>query len=132
METRLKQADGALARALPVVSGGLSGRLRGSPRLDVAIDPLARERAAAHLAFVAGVRTAADYGGFAVTRTKAIEALDQRMSLYADDLVRVLHEGEASEAAEARARLAFLADGLGLVRDPKAAEVIRRRVAAAA
>ena len=131
VETRLRQADGALAKALPVVGSGFAGRLRGAPRLDVPADPMAQNKAGALAAFAAGVRAGADYGGFAVARAKAIEALDTRLSLYADDLVRAAHECAPPEADEARRRLGFVAECLGLIRDAKAADLIRRRAAAA-
>jgi hypothetical protein len=131
VESRLKQADGMLAKALPVVISRTPGRLRGGPRLDVPMEPLAMARAEALLAFAEGVRPAAEYGGFATVRAAVIEKLDQRLAVYTDDLVAAAHGGEPAEAAEARARLPFLADCLGRVRDAKAAAVVRRRAAAA-
>ena len=131
VEARLRQADGALVKALPIVGSSFAGRLRGAPRLDTPADPLAQQKAGALAAFVAGVRAGADYGGFAGARTKAVEALDVRLSAYADDLVRAAHECAPAEAEEARRRLGFVAECLGLIRDAKAADLIRRRAAAA-
>lgn len=131
VETRIKQADGALARALPVAGSGLGPVRRGAPRLDTPVDEMLTAKAAALVAFVAEVRSGADYGGFAGVRAKAVEALDQRLSNYADDLVQAAHEGEGAAADEARSRLGFVAECLGRLRDSKAAEVVRRRAAAA-
>ena len=129
VEGRLRQADAALARALPTQGGGLGAR---RPKLDAPFDAEAGRRALALIALATGVRHAADYGGFAVARGKAVEALDRRLAAYADDLVEVLHEAPDEGAVqEARARTTFVAEALGRLRDARAADVMRRRAAAA-
>lgn len=128
VEMRLRQADPALARALPAPP-----RIgRKEPAGEAALDAQAARKARALLGFAASVRNGADGGGFAVARAKAAEAMDLRLSTAADDLVRRLHEAADARAVDAlREALAFVAEALGALRDTRAAEVVRRRAAAA-
>lgn len=131
-EQRLKDAHGWVDRALPVGRPRLGGRVRGAPRLDAPFDPSAAERAVGLLAFVSAARRSAGAGGFGAARAKAVGELDARLDQYVEDLLEVLHAGADPEAsAGLRLRLDAAAECLGLLRDAKAAAVVRRRVAAA-
>ena len=131
VESRLKQVDGVVAAALPILPArpGLK-QVRGAPCLQAPLDMAAVGRAEAAVCFVESLRRAAATGGFGGLRAKVIEALDARLDTYAEDLLDRLHtEGAASE--DLLSRLHVAADLLGMVRDPSAAQIVRRRMAAA-
>ncbi len=131
-EQRLKDAHIWVDRALPVGRPKLGGRVRGAPRLESPFDAQAVQRALGLLAFVSAARRSAGAGGFGAARAKAVEELDARLDQYAEDLLELLHASPAPQAAaDLRARLDAAADGLGLLREPKAAALVRRRAAAA-
>ena len=131
-ETRLKEADGLVGAAMPVQPVRAAGKLlRGPPDLRQPLDPDAVKRAEATLAYVDETRRAAAKGGFGGLRTKVVEALDARVATYGDDLFELMRGSDPAIAAEARARLPLAADFLGMVREPAAAQMLRRRLAAA-
>lgn len=129
VEARLREVEPAVAAALPL-QPSRSKAMRGRPRLTEAPDRSAVTRAHALLGFLYESRHSASYGGFGVVRSKVVEAVDPRIDQYADDLLEQLHEDPA-EGERVRERLEIAADFLGLVRDPRAAEIVRRRAAAA-
>ncbi len=132
-EARLKEADAALASALPLQSprGGALKHARSPPRLGAPIDALAVARAEALLTYVDETRRAAQKAGFGSLRAKVVEALDTRISAYVEDLLDQRHHLADEALDEANARLEIAADLLGLVREPGAAQIVRRRMAAA-
>ena len=129
VEARLKESEGAVNTALPLQPGRKKGR--GSPRLTADPDPTVVLKAQALLAFLCECRNSASYGGFGSVRTKVIEVLDPRIDGYAEDLLDHLHHGDDIPSDRIRAYLGIAAEFLGLVRDPKAAEIVRRRAAVA-
>jgi hypothetical protein len=60
-----------------------------------------------------------------------VEALDPRLDQYAEDLLEELHTGKTAPEERVRVFLEIAAEFLGLVRDPKAADFVRRRAAVA-
>lgn len=131
-EARLKEADRRVAAALPVQASRPGLRtVRGAPCFDTPMNPAAVGGAQAALAFVEGVRRAAARGGFGGLRARVLEALDSRIDTYAEDLLEELHTGRTQDADVVRERLRIAADFLGMVRDPEAAQIIRRRMVAA-
>jgi len=132
VEARLREVEPAVAAALPL-QPARSKAMRAQPDLAADPGPAAAAKAQALMAFLYESRHAAGYGGFASVRSKVIEALDPRIEQYAEDLLDRLHaEGDGALEDRIRARLALAAEFLGLVRDPRAAELLRRRAAAAA
>lgn len=131
VETRLREAQAAVARALPTIQVREGGRTRACAQLDEPFDVDAARCAQGLLAFLDGVRTCANFGGFAVVRGKVIETLDAWLDYYAEELIAVIQSGDASAEA-ARERLDFAAECLGQVRDPATALLLRRRAAVAA
>ena len=130
-EARLREVEAAVNAALPVQPTRFAARsVRGMPNLGREVEPRVVFRAQALLAFLYETRTFASYGGFGSVRTKIVEALDPRIDQYAEDLLEMLHSGEG-EAERIREALEITADFLGLVRDPKAADIVRRRTAVA-
>jgi hypothetical protein len=130
-EARLKEADSAVGAALPVNTSRLVIRtIRGEPDLSEPPAPDALCKAEALVTFVCETRTSAGNAGFATNRAKVVDALDARIAHYADDIIDNLHSGEG-DLERARAFLDAAAELLGLVRDPRAADILRRRAAIA-
>jgi hypothetical protein len=131
METRLQEVEAAMAAALPVKTLRVNGKkLRGPPDLTKLPDPIAIHKLLSLAALLSGCRAASQVHGFGALRTKVIEAQDQALDNYVQDVLDLLHRGEAP-VETARAYLDAAAEAFGLIRDPKAAELVRRRTIAA-
>ncbi len=132
MESRLREAEPAVAAALPTqASRGLGKIVKSAPRLTADPEPLLVNRAEALLTLIEEGRSAAAAGGFGALRAKTIEALEQRLDQYVDDLLGMLHGGENPEPERLRAYLEIAAGFLALVKGPQAGQIVRRRAAAA-
>jgi hypothetical protein len=136
VEAQLRSLEDQVAKALPlqpVRTGPRSSR--GMPRLSADPEPLVVAKAMTLLHFASDVRASASAGGFASTRAKALENICARIDSYVEDLLDHLRSGgeDATEEENDRARayLEILADFSGLARDDKAAQIVRRRAAAA-
>ncbi len=132
IEATLHTVDRTVAGALPVQTVRMGPRTaKGVPRLSHDPDPEQVERAATLLTFVSEIRTSAPAGGFAATRAKVLEGLDIRLDTYVEDLLAEIHADDGADLARARAFLEIAAELCGLSRDEKAAQIVRRRAAAA-
>jgi hypothetical protein len=127
-ESRLREAEAAVNVLLPVRAARRG--VRGEPNLADPVNAAAFGKAQALLAFVYETRGSANYAGFASARAKLIEAIDPRVDTYADDLLELLHAGEG-DLERVRAFIEVAAELLGLLREPRATEILRRRAAAA-
>lgn len=128
-EAIISKADAAVADVLPLKRRG-GGKLRGAPIFGEPIGPDAMARAEAMLAFIERSRAAAATGGYASTRAKMIEKLDDRLDHYVEDVLDYLRGDGPDKAASARQHLDAAARLIGLLRDEKAAQIVRRRAAA--
>jgi hypothetical protein len=131
VEARFREAEKYFAKALPSDPGGRR-RNRGMARLDARPNEAAVRSCGTLLTFVAETAFSANYGGFSAARTKLLDTLGGELDLYVEELLQVLRAGGDEHEANARAFLEIAADFSGLVRDEKAAELVRRRIAAAA
>jgi hypothetical protein len=133
VEARLKDLTKVVDLALPALQVRQGRNLvKGQPKLERGPDPEATERARGLLALLAESRTASGFGGFGSIRNKMIESLDVLLHQYVEDLLDVVHTStDAAEIDCARQFLEVAAEFLGFVREPKAAEIVRRRTAAA-
>lgn len=130
-EARLREIEPAVIAALPTQPMRFAARsVRGAPRLTAELDTAAVGKAQGLLGFLYETRTCASYGGFGALRTKVVESLDPRVDQYAEDLLEQLHAGDG-DVERLRAYLEVAAEFLGLIREPKAAEIVRRRTAVA-
>ncbi|HUO12696.1 MAG TPA: hypothetical protein VMU37_08070 [Caulobacteraceae bacterium] len=133
IESQLKSCERAVTLALPTRSVRVGQRrIRAVPELTADPDPALVEAAATRLAFLSEVRGSASDGGFASTRAKVQEAVDERLDAYVEELLEEIRADEGVDQARARAYLGIAADFCGLIRDEKAAQIVRRRAAAAA
>jgi hypothetical protein len=131
METRLQEIEAAMAAALPVKTLRVHGKkLRGPPNLTKLPDPPATDKLLGLAALLSGCSTAAQVNGFSALRAKLIETQDQALQTYVQDVLDLTHGGQAPVDI-ARAYLDVAAEVVGLIRDPKAAELVRRRAVAA-
>jgi len=132
IEGHLKAADKALGEALPLQTLRMGPRAaRGIPRLTHDPDPALVEKAATLLVFTSEVRNSAAAGGFASTRAKALELMETRLDKYVEDILEEIRSEHDEFHDRARAFLDIAAEFCGLVRDEKAAQIVRRRAAAA-
>jgi hypothetical protein len=132
VETRLSKLDRLVGAALPVEKPRTHpARGRGSPSLAADPDNVAITRAAGGLAFADAVRSAAANGGFGAARASALEAVNDRLNGYTDDLLNHLRDENAEQPQRARAFLEAAARLVALAQDETAAQILRRRIAAA-
>ena len=132
IESLLKTADGAVAAALPMQTVRVGPRVRKGPRLSHPPDQVAVEQAASLLAFIEQIHNSAANGGFASSRAKTIELLEQRLDKYVEEVLEeIRHDDTDVDPDLARAFLEVAAEFCGLCRDEKAAQIVRRRAAAA-
>jgi len=129
-EALLKRMEDVVNAALPVKPSKYGKGLRGAPTFERAPDPVAVARAEAMLTFLEKSRGPAQTGGFASLRAKVIERLDDRMDHYVNDVLDNLRGEEPDEPQRASEFLEIAAGLIGLYRDEKAAQIVRRRAAA--
>ena len=132
VEMRLKEIEEAVAFALPVEKKRYSGRLVSiTPKLDDAPDEGAIGWAIGLLTFAEAVRSFATEGGFGGTHAKMVDTVGRRIDQYVDDVLEQMRLGDLTDDDRAREYLDVAAAMLTLIRDKKAAGLIRRRAAAA-
>ncbi len=134
VEGKLKGVEAQVAAALPVQSGGFKSKgARGHPRLNQDPEERQVERARAFLTFMHDSRLASDKLGYGSLWNKVAENLQARLDTYVEDLLDKLRGGDSAENIDrVRAYLDVAAEFLGLVFDDRAAQIVRRRMAAAA
>ena len=133
VEGRLKAVESEVAAALPLQSSGnrRSG-LHGQPRLTADPDPRQVQRAMAFLAFMVDVRSAGERLGFGALWGRTTEQVQARLDTYVEDLLEKLRAGEGDNLDRVRAYLDVAAEVMGALSDDRAAQIVRRRMAAAA
>lgn len=132
VEAHLRAVDDAMGHALPLQTVRLGPRkLKGVPRLSADPDPRMTDRAVALLTFLQNTRVSSAAGGFASARSKALEIAEARLDEYVEDTLHDLRGGEPREPARAKAFLEVAAVLSAVLRDDKAAQLVRRRSAAA-
>jgi hypothetical protein len=130
VEALLNKADDAVDRAMPLKPVKFGSKTRGAPNYRNAPDPRAVIKAEGLLSFLHMVRGSASAGGYASLRAKTIEKLDERLDRYVEDVLDHLRAPDAEQADIARQYLDIAATLVGLYRDEKAAQIVRRRAAA--
>ncbi|WGM40176.1 hypothetical protein AMEJIAPC_03117 [Caulobacter sp. NIBR1757] len=132
VEGRLKEIEAAVGQALPVQAIRYSARLiKAAPKLSADPDSRAVGHAMSLLAFAEEVRSSADNGGFGSTRARILEAVEKHIDPYVEDALEHLRSEEVEHPDRVRAFLVIAADILTLAKDDKAAQIVRRRLAAA-
>ncbi|WP_411288248.1 hypothetical protein [Phenylobacterium sp.] len=131
VEARLRDADKYATQALPTQAAKLARIRRTVPRLTVPPDEKTVSRALMLLTFAQEIRSSANYGGFAAVRGKMLEKLGDLLDHYVEEVLDYLKTGDVEDEAIAQAFLGVAAQFALLVRGEKAADLVRRRAAAA-
>jgi hypothetical protein len=131
VEAKLRESEKWVSAALPTGPAKLKRIRRSIPTLSLAPDDRAIRRAMTLLTFVREVRSSASYGGFAAARGKTLEKLGEVLDHYVEEVLDLVKTGDADNEDHARTYLDIAADFNRLVRDDKAAELVRRRAASA-
>jgi hypothetical protein len=131
VEGRFRDAEKQFDLALPCGSSKIKRLRRSVPKLDGAPDRAAVSRCETLLVFANEVRFSSNYGGFASARSKLLESLGEQLDAYVEEVLEQHRTGETPGEAAARSFLSVAADFNRLVRDDKAADLVRRRVAVA-
>lgn len=128
----LREAGPAVEAALPLQQTRFAARMvKGVPRLTADPDPAKAARAEALLTFLHETRSSAPLAGFGALRSKVLEKLVDRLDRYVEDLLDHLRGENPEHPERARAYLDLAAAFTALVMDDKAAQIVRRRAAAA-
>jgi len=130
VEGHLRTAEKVATDALPAQPVRIGKITRAVPV--VVAEPNAQTvgRAMTLLHFSHEIRTSANYGGFASTRTKVAEKIGEMIDKYVEELLDRIRVADVDDDL-AHLFLGVAADFSALIRDDKAAEIIRRRAAAA-
>lgn len=129
VEGRLRETEKAIAAALPTTQATIRKLRRTVPRLSTPPQSAATDRAMTLLTFVHEIRFTASYGGFAAAHGKMLETQGDLLDHYVEEVLELARGGHADNPEAACAYLLLVADFVSLVRDEKAAELVRRRAA---
>jgi hypothetical protein len=133
VEGRLRDVDGLVSQALPLQNVRIAGRMtRPAPKVSTAPDEAAVERARALVVFLDVSRAGGAAGGYGALRTSVSEKVQERLNVYADEVLHLINTGEAPDNDIAQDYLAIAAEFMTYAKDKDAAQIIRRRAAAAA
>lgn len=128
----LRTADKAVDKALPLTRVQTSGRMsRMAPMLNAEARGQAADAAFALLRLVGATRGAAATFGSEAARKALVDALTDRLSDYADQVLGMINDGEAADEAHALKLISVAARYLELIDARDAARTVRRRAAVA-
>jgi hypothetical protein len=128
----LRTADKAVDKALPLTRVQTSGRMsRMAPMLEAPAGGDAADAALALLRLVGATRGAAAIFGSEAARKTLVDALTERLSGYADEVLTMVNDGEAPDEGHALRLVAIAARYLELIEAKDAARTVRRRAAVA-
>lgn len=131
VERRLRELPKLQNAALPNQKVRVARAMISEPSLTSPPDSGHVQRCRSLLTFAEGIRGSANYGGFASTRTKVMEAVGEALDQYVEDVLSLVRDGEASDREVAALYLQVAAEFAGLVHEPRASEIVRRRAASA-
>jgi hypothetical protein len=131
VEGRIRDAEKHVTMSLPTQPPKMKRLRRSIPRLSIPPDEKLVRRATTLLHFAREIRGSANYGGFASARGKMLEKVGDLLDHYVEEVLDLIKTGDAESEEVARQFLAVMAEYSRLVRDDKAAELVRRRAAAA-
>lgn len=132
VEGRFKETEKLVAQALPTQQARLRRIRRNLPKLEPPPNEMYVKRAKTMLTFLREIRTSANYGGFAASRSRAIEKMSAYIDHYVEEVLDLVKTGDAPDEAVALAFLEVAADLSFLIHGEKAAELVRRRALSAA
>nr|QQZ49623.1 hypothetical protein JKL49_22385 [Phenylobacterium glaciei] len=118
VEGRLRECDKVIGAALPSHAVRVARAMKSLPRFTGPPEEIAVTRAVTLLTFIESVRSSANYGGFASSRTKTVEKIGETIDDYVEEALSLIREGEVADPEIARAFLTVAADCSTLLRDP--------------
>lgn len=132
VEGRFRDALKALPAALPTRMARTERRTGETPVIEPpGPDPAREQRLLGHLTFVSELRSCAARAGVAAARNELLGDLAAAHDDYVDRLIDMLRHHEIDEPLVGARYLDVAAAVAGLIRDPQAADLVRRRAAAA-
>jgi hypothetical protein len=130
VERLFKDGEKLVGQALPTGSARLSKLRKHVPRFEGIVDKRTVGRAITVLAFAQEVRPFAGHGGFSASHAKSMEKLAESLDTYVEEGVDIIRSGMADPQV-AQPFLLAAAEFVALVRDERAADLVRRRAVAA-
>ncbi len=128
----LRAADRAVDKALPLERVRIAGRMtRKAPLLSAPVHGESVQAVRHLLKLVGAVRSAASIFGAEADRKKLVEALTDRLTDYADQVLHEVNDGEAPDEVNALRLVELAARCLDLIDARDAARTVRRRAAVA-
>lgn len=132
MSSLLREADKAVTRALPMERVQFGGRMaREMPRLSAPVEGPAVEAALSLLRLVGSACGPASVFGCEADRKTLVVALGDRLLDYADQALRMIHEGPVEDETHAFGLIELVALCLDRIEAEEAAHTVRRRAAVA-
>jgi hypothetical protein len=132
MSSLLREADKAVTRALPMERVQFGGRMaREMPRLSAPVEGPAVEAALSLLSLVGSACGPASVFGCEGDRKTLVVALGDRLLDYADQALRMIHEGPVEDETHAFGLIELVALCLDRIEAEEAAHTVRRRAAVA-
>lgn len=127
VENRLRELPKIQNAALPSHRVRVARAYVNEPRLSLEPDAKLVERCRSLLAFVEGIRSSANYGGFASTRAKVLEAAGETLDQYVEDVLSLVREHEVPDRDIAGGFLNVAAEFAAVIHEPRAGDIVRRR-----
>lgn len=131
VEGRLREIEKVVNLALPSHIVKVARARKSLPRLDGAVDQRAVDRTMTLLTFAEVIRSSANYGGFASTRAKVVEKVGENLDNYVEEALTLVRDHEVEDRDVASVFLRHAAEFASLIREPRAGDIVRRRLAAA-
>jgi hypothetical protein len=131
VEARLKEAERTAMQALPMFAPRNQRVRHQLPKLSEPPEPRLVQGAMTLLSFSNELRSTANYGGFSTVRNRMVEKLGEYLDHYVEAVVDLLKTNEVEDRDIATAFLQKVSDFNLLIRDEKAADLVRRQAQAA-
>lgn len=131
IESRLKEAERTAIESMPMFAPRNQKVRHQIPQLAEPPDQRLVTRAMTLLTFSHELRSSSNYGGFSGARNKMVEKLGDYLDHYVESVVDLIRTDEVEDRAIAAAFLENAAEYNMLIRGEKAADIVRRRAAAA-
>lgn len=129
VEGRLRQLPKLMGEALPSHKVRVARMMKTEPRLTIPPDERAVDRCRSLLTFAEGIRASANYGGFASTRAKVIEAAGETLDQYVEDVLGLVRENDVPDREIAARFLQIAAEFASPIHEPRAGDIVRKRAA---
>ncbi len=130
VEGQLKGAERLLGEALPVKSEKVYGKVRKeTPRLDKPPREDVVVRCRQTMEFIRSVRNTANSGGFASLHARTVQALEQMMDEYFEELLAIANGPDAFDPDNVMNFFELVTDMMHALCCEEKAQVARRRVA---